>query len=316
MTTQPDLTVNIGSCELKNPVLAASGTFGYGSEYGRFVDLSHFGGIVTKTVTEQPWPGNPPPRAAETAAGMLNSIGLQNVGVDRFVQEKMPYLREVDAALIVNVGGGPEAEFVRVTERLTACGGIDALEINMSCPNVSGGMDFSTDPDRAGDLVAALREVTDLPLIAKLTPNVTDITQIARRVEEAGADAISAINTLRGMAVDIRTRRPVLGAVMGGLSGPAIKPVAVAAVYRIACEVRIPVIGIGGIMSGEDAVEFLLAGATAVQVGTASFVEPGTGASVAREIAGWCAGQHVSAVREITGSIQVPSQEDVPCHSS
>ena len=313
---QPDLTVNIGSLQLRNPVLAASGTFGYGSEYGRFVDLSELGGIVTKTLTPEPWPGNPPPRAAETAAGMLNSIGLQNVGVEAFVREKMPYLRKMDTALIVNVGGGPVEEFVHVTERLADCDGIDALEINMSCPNVSGGMDFSTDPRRAAELVTALRGLTNLPLIAKLTPNVTDITQIARSVEEAGADAVSAINTLQGMAVDIWTRRPMLGAVTGGLSGPAIKPVAVAAVYRIASQVSIPVIGIGGIMCAEDAVEFLVAGATAVQIGTANFVEPTAGATVAREMAEWCAASEVQSVRGLIGTIQIPSQEDEPCHPS
>ncbi|MDE2848068.1 MAG: dihydroorotate dehydrogenase [Gemmatimonadota bacterium] len=316
MTAPPDLTVNIGALKLRNPVLAASGTFGYGSEYGRFVDLSDFGGIVTKTLTPEPWPGNPPPRAAETAAGMLNSIGLQNVGVEAFIRDKMPYLREVDTALIVNVGGGPVEEFVYVTERLSDCEGIDALEINMSCPNVSGGMDFSTDPRRAAELVSTLRGITGLPLIAKLTPNVTDIGEIARSVEEAGADAISAINTLRGMAVDIRTRLPMLGAVTGGLSGPAIKPVAVAAVYRIACQVAVPVIGIGGIMSGEDAVEFLVAGATAVQVGTATFVEPRAGPSVARALAEWCAASEVHSVRSLIGSIQIPSHEDAPCHRS
>ena len=316
MTTQPDLTVNIGSLELRNPVLAASGTFGYGSEYGRFVDLSDFGGIVTKTLTPEPWPGNPPPRAAETAAGMLNSIGLQNVGVEAFVREKMPYLKNMNTALIVNVGGGPVEEFVRVTERLADCEGIDALEINMSCPNVSGGMDFSTDPRRAAELVSALRGRTRLPLIAKLTPNVTDISLIARSVEQAGADAVSAINTLRGMAIDIRTRRPMLGAVTGGLSGPAIKPVAVAAVYRIAAQVNIPVIGIGGIMSGEDAAEFLVAGATAVQVGTANFVQPSAGATVAKEMADWCAASDVGRIRDIIGSIRIPPLEDVPCHPS
>ena len=316
MTAQPDLTVNIGALKLRNPVLAASGTFGYGSEYGRFVDLSDFGGIVTKTLTPEPWPGNPPPRAAETAAGMLNSIGLQNVGVEAFIRDKMPYLREVDTALIVNVGGGPVEEFVYVTERLSDCEGIDALEINMSCPNVSGGMDFSTDPRRAAELVSTLRGITELPLIAKLTPNVTDIGEIARSVEEAGADAISAINTLRGMAVDIRTRRPMLGAVTGGLSGPAIKPVAIAAVYRIANQVAVPVIGIGGIMSGEDAVEFLVAGATAVQVGTATFVEPRAGPSVARTLAEWCDASQVHSVRSLIGSLQIPSPEDAPCHRS
>ena len=305
--TQPDLSVRIGKLYLENPVLVASGTFGYGSEYGHFVDISLLGGIVTKTLTPEPWPGNPPPRAAETAAGMLNSIGLQNVGVEAFIREKMPYLRTLDTAIIVNVGGGPLEEFVYVTERLADCEGIDALEINMSCPNVSGGLDFSTDPRRAAQLIGTLRRVTSLPIIAKLTPNITDITEIATHVEEAGADAISTINTIRGMAIDISTRRPKLGAIMGGLSGPAIKPVAVAAVYQVAKRVRIPVIGIGGIFSAEDALEFMIAGATAVQVGTANFVEPRTGATVVDGLAAWCTASDVPAIREVIGSIELPS---------
>lgn len=305
--TQPDLSVRIGKLYLENPVLVASGTFGYGSEYGHFIDISLLGGIVTKTLTPEPWPGNPPPRAAETAAGMLNSIGLQNVGVEAFIREKMPYLRTLDTAIIVNVGGGPLEEFVYVTERLADCEGIDALEINMSCPNVSGGLDFSTDPRRAADLIGTLRRVTSLPIIAKLTPNITDITEIATHVEEAGADAISTINTIRGMAIDISTRRPKLGAIMGGLSGPAIKPVAIAAVYQVAKRVRIPVIGIGGISSAEDALEFMIAGATAVQVGTANFVEPRTGATVVDGLAAWCTAADVPAIREVIGSIELPS---------
>ncbi|MDP7238388.1 MAG: dihydroorotate dehydrogenase, partial [Candidatus Latescibacteria bacterium] len=297
--TQPDLTVRIGKLHLENPVLVASGTFGYGSEYGHFVDISRLGGIVTKTLTPEPWPGNPPPRAAETAAGMLNSIGLQNVGVEAFIREKMPYLRTLDTAIIVNVGGGPLEEFVYVTERLADCEGIDALEINMSCPNVSGGLDFSTDPRRAAQLIGTVRRVTSLPIIAKLTPNITDITEIATHVEEAGADAISAINTIRGMAIDVSTRRPKLGAIMGGLSGPAIKPVAIAAVYQVAKRVRIPVIGIGGISSAEDALEFMIAGATAVQIGTANFVEPRTGATVIDGLATWCTASDVPAIRDV-----------------
>lgn len=314
--TQPDLSIRLGSLQLKNPVLVASGTFGYGSEYGRFVDVERLGGIVTKTLTPTPWPGNPPPRAAETAAGMLNSIGLQNVGVEGFIRDKLPYLRTLDTALIVNVGGGPVEEFIHVTERLADCDGIDALEINMSCPNVSGGMDFSTDPRRAAELIARLRRLTPLPLIAKLTPNVTDITEIAVSVEEAGADAVSAINTLRGMAIDVETRRSKLGAGMGGLSGPAIKPVAVAAVYRIAGRIRIPVIGIGGIVEAEDALEFLMAGATAVQVGTANFVDPRTGTHIIDGLADWCRRHEIHAVRDLIGSIRRPSQEALPCHPS
>lgn len=305
--SEPDLSVSIGSLRLKNPVLVASGTFGYGAEYGRFLDLSRLGGIVTKTLTPTPWPGNPPPRAAETAAGMLNSIGLQNVGVEAFIRDKMPYLRTLDTALIVNVGGGPLEEFVAVMERLADCAGVDAIEVNMSCPNVAGGMDFSTDPRRAGDLISTLRRHTHLPLIAKLTPNVTDITEIAASVADSGADAISAINTLRGMAIDVKTRRPRLGAVMGGLSGPAIKPVALAAVYRIVRRVSIPVIGIGGIMSAEDALEFLIAGATAIQVGTANFVEPRTGTTVIEGLNDWLKTTAVSSIRELIGSVELPS---------
>ena len=314
--TQPDLSIQIGSLCLKNPVLVASGTFGYGSEYGSFMDVSRLGGIVTKTLTPEPWPGNPPPRAAETAAGMLNSIGLQNVGVDGFIRDKLPYLRTVDTALIVNVGGGPIDEFVSVTERLADCEGIDAFEINMSCPNVAGGLDCSTDPLRAAELISRLRRLTPRPIIAKLTPNVTDITEIAASVEEAGADAISAINTLRGMAIDVETRRPKLGAVMGGLSGPAIKPVAVAGVWRIAECVRIPVIGIGGITEAGDALEFLMAGATAVQVGTANFVEPRTGINVIEGLTDWCLKHEVDTIRELIGSIRLPSNEAIPCHHS
>jgi len=295
--------VRMGALVLKNPILVASGTFGYGSEYGRFLDLSRLGGIVTKTLTPTPWPGNPPPRAAETASGMLNSIGLQNVGVEAFITEKMPYLRTLDTARIVNIGGGPLEEFVEVMEKLVGCEGIDAFEINMSCPNVAGGMDFSTDPPRAAELIGALRKITPLPLIAKLTPNVTDIAGIAAAVEEAGADAVCAINTLRGMAIDIETRRPRLGAIMGGLSGPAIKPVALAAVYRIARRVRIPVIGVGGIMSAEDALEFLMAGASAVQVGTANFVDPRTGATVADDLRDWLVKKGIQTVHDVIGSL-------------
>ena len=312
--SRTDLSVHIGSLHLKNPVLAASGTFGYGSEYGRFVDVSKLGGIVTKTLTLKPWPGNPPPRAAETASGMLNSIGLQNVGVAAFIKEKLPYLQTLDTALVVNVGGGPSDEFVHVTERLVDCEGIDAFEINMSCPNVAGGLDFSTDPVQAAALVSRLRKLTDLPLIAKLTPNVTDITEVAATVEDAGADAVSAINTIRGMAIDVGTRRPKLGANMGGLSGPAIKPVAVAAVWLIASRIKIPVIGIGGIADAADALEFMIAGATGMQVGTANFVEPRTGVTIIDDMHAWCRDHDVHAIRDLIGSVELSSQEAIQCH--
>lgn len=302
--THPDLSVAIGALRLKNPVLVASGTFGYGIEYAGLVDIKRLGGIITKTLTPQPWPGNMPPRAAETAAGMLNSIGLQNVGVDGFIRDKLPYLRTVDTAVIVNIGGGLLDEFVDVAERLADCDGIDAIEVNMSCPNVSGGMDFSTDPRRAAQLITRLRQIISLPLIAKLTPNVTDIGEIARSVEDAGADAVSAINTLRGMAIDVKTRRPKLGGITGGLSGPAIKPVAVAAVWKIARLVRIPVIGIGGIMGMEDALEFLIAGATAIQVGTANFVAPRTATDIAAGLYTYCAETGIDSIRQLIGSLQ------------
>ncbi|MBI4553091.1 MAG: dihydroorotate dehydrogenase [Candidatus Latescibacteria bacterium] len=302
----PDLSVTIGSLRLKNPVLVASGTFGYGTEYAGLVDLSRLGGIVTKTLTPEAWPGNDPPRAAETAAGMLNSIGLQNVGVEGFIRDKLPYLQTVDTAVIVNIGGGPIEEFVAVAERLADCDGIDGIEVNMSCPNVAGGMDFSTDPRRAAQLITRLRKVVDLPLIAKLTPNVTDIGEIARSVEEAGADAVSAINTLRGMAIDVKTRRPKLGGITGGLSGPAIKPVAVAAVWSIARRVTIPIIGIGGIMSTEDALEFLIAGAAAIQVGTANFVNPKTGTDIVAGLDTYCAQEGITSIRSLIGSARVP----------
>jgi dihydroorotate dehydrogenase (NAD+) catalytic subunit len=303
---QPDLSVRLGKLLLKNPVMTASGAFGYGREYEDAADLDRLGGIVTKAVTLKPRPGNPPPRIIETASGMLNAIGLANVGVKAFIEQKMPFLRTVDTCIVVNVAGSTVEEYVAVSRRLDACNGVDALEINISCPNVKvGGISFGADPKLAFEVLSAVRKATTLPLIAKLTPNVTDIAPIARAAEEAGADALSLINTLYGMAVDVGTRKPLLGNVTGGLSGPAIKPVALAMVWRAASAVGIPVIGIGGIMSAMDVLEFIIVGATAIQVGTANFVDPGCPVRIVEELGRYCVEQGVRRISELVGTLDV-----------
>jgi dihydroorotate dehydrogenase (NAD+) catalytic subunit len=301
----PDLSVSIGNLRLKNPVLVASGTFGYGEEMAGFTNLSRLGGIVTKTVTRVPRSGNPPPRTVETATGMLNSIGLENVGIERFIEEKMPFLRRVKTAVIANIAGEDPPDFVALARRLAGEDGIDALELNLSCPNVAGGLDFSRDPELASKVVSGVRGVIRVPLIAKLSPNVSAIEPIARACERAGADALSLINTLVGMAIDIRSRRPRLGNVFGGLSGPAIKPVALAMVHKAARVVGIPVIGIGGIMTGEDAVEFLLAGAAAVQIGTANFIDPRAGEKVLAGLLNYCRKEKVKDLEELVGGLRI-----------
>lgn len=272
-----EIDVKIGSQVLHNPVGVASGTFGYGSEYERLIDLNSLGALYTKAVTPEPREGNDIPRIVETTAGMLNSIGLANVGVDKFISDKIPYLAGFDCAVVVNVAGAVEEDYISVIEKLET--NIDVIwgyEINISCPNVKkGGIAFGTDCIQVESLTAALKKRTDRPVIVKLTPNVTDIGEIAKSAEAGGADAISCINTLRGMIVDIHKKRPVLPMKTGGLSGPAILPVGVALTYQAARAVSIPVIGLGGIMSGEDAVQYLLAGASAVQIGTGTFVDPG-----------------------------------------
>ena len=274
-STAVDLSVQIGKLSLQNPVMTASGTFGYGREYEDLTHLDRLGAIVTKAVTLKPRAGNPPPRIVETSAGMLNAIGLANVGVAGFIEEKMPFLRTVDTRVIVNVAGSTVDEYVEVSRRLDGCEGVDALEINISCPNVKqGGISFGADPALASEVISSVRKATRLPLIAKLTPNVTDISPIARAAQDAGADALSLINTLYGLAVDPATRKPLLSNVTGGLSGPAIKPVALRMVYDVAGAIDIPVVGCGGIATANDAIEFLIAGASAVQVGTASFTTP------------------------------------------
>jgi dihydroorotate dehydrogenase (NAD+) catalytic subunit len=269
-----DLSVELGPLKLRNPILVASGTFGYGREMEKLVDLSLLGGILPKTITRQPRPGNAPWRTVETASGLLNSIGLDNDGIDYFLDNHIPYLRTLDTAVIVSVAGKSCEEFVELSGRLSGVDGVDAIELNISCPNVSGGVDFGIDPDLCEQVVRGCRQACSLPLLAKLTPNVSRISEIAKAAEQAGADAISCINTLLGMSIDWRSRKPLLGNVLGGLSGPAIKPVALRCVYQVARAVSIPVVGIGGIATIDDVMEFLAAGASAVQVGTANYYDP------------------------------------------
>ncbi|HQB93125.1 MAG TPA: dihydroorotate dehydrogenase [Smithellaceae bacterium] len=274
-TKSINMSVKIGTLKLKNPVMTASGTFGYGGEYADYVDLNKLGAIVVKGLSLKPRAGNPPPRIMETPSGMLNAVGLQNIGVDTFIEEKLPILRKYDTNVIANIYGETYDEYKKVAQKLTSAKGVHALEVNISCPNVrKGGLSFGADPKSAAAVTRKVKEVTGLPVIVKLTPNVTDITAIAAAVEKAGADAISLINTLTGMSVDIFTRRPHLKNVTGGLSGPAIKPVALRMVWQVLQKISIPVIGIGGIMNAEDALEFLILGTKAVQIGTANFINP------------------------------------------
>ena len=270
-----DLSVKIGSKTLPNPVGVASGTFGYGSEYEELLDLSCVGAIFTKAVTLAPRGGNDIPRIIETPSGILNSIGLANVGVDKFISEKMPYLKKLPCAIVANVAGSTEDEYFRVVEKLEAADELWGYEINVSCPNVKeGGLAFGTDPMQVERLTSALRKLTAKPLIVKLTPNVTDITVIARAAQDGGADAVSLINTLVGMVIDVKNKKPVLAAKTGGLSGPAVRPVGVALTYRVSRAVSIPVIGMGGISNADDALQYMLAGASSIQIGTANFIDP------------------------------------------
>lgn len=270
-----NLEVNIGGIKMKNPVATASGTFGFGREYSGFVDLNRLGAVVIKGTTLLPRPGNPAPRIAETPAGMLNAIGLENPGVEAVVEQYLPFLREFDVPVIVNIAGDTVEDYVRLAQRLDRQTGVAGLEVNISCPNVKkGGMLFGSDPDSAAEVIRGVKAATSLPVIAKLSPNVTSIAAVAESVAQAGADALSLINTLLGMAIDIRSKRPVLGNTMGGLSGPAVRPVALRAVWQVFKAVKIPILGMGGIASGEDALQFIMAGASAVAVGTANFVNP------------------------------------------
>ncbi len=301
-----DLSTQIASLRLQNPVLTASGTFGYAEEFADFYDLNRLGGVVTKTVTIEPRPGNAPPRICETPAGMLNSIGLPNVGVEQFIAEKWPFLSRLVNAVIINVAGKTPDDFVRAVERLDALDGIAAFELNYSCPNVKeGGLSFSSNPRVAEQVTAMVRKVTRRPLITKLTPNVTSISEIGRACEAAGADAVSAINTLVGMAIDIHSRKPRLASITGGLSGPAIRPVALAKVFELARVLRIPVIGIGGIQSAADALEFILAGAAALQIGTANFMNPGAALEVVEGLEHYCAGQKIARLMDLRGAVKL-----------
>ena len=280
-----NLSVNLGKIRLRNPVIVASGTFGFGEEFEDFFDLNELGAIIPKGISLKPMAGNPPPRLFETEGGILNSIGLQNPGVDVFMKEKLPYFEKIRTPLIVNFFGTTEREYVELARRLAESPRIEGLEMNISCPNVRKcGVVFSTDPRMTYRLVRAVRKAVSIPLMVKLSPNVTDIAAIARSAEEGGADAVSLINTIRAMAVNIHTRRAELGNIIGGLSGPAIKPIALRMVWEVKNAVSIPVIGMGGIMKAEDAIEFLMVGATAIQIGTANLVNPGTALAVARGI--------------------------------
>ncbi|MCL6584858.1 MAG: dihydroorotate dehydrogenase [bacterium] len=301
-----DIRVNLAGLELKNPVMVASGTFGYGQEYARFIDLNQLGAIVVKGVSAQPMAGNPPPRLVETPAGLLNSIGLQNVGLEVFIRDKLPFLQGIDSVVIVNILGHTVEEYVTLATELSKHPRVDALEINISCPNVErGGLAFGTDRQATFEVVQAVRQATHLPLITKLSPNVADIVPIARSAQDAGSDAVSLINTILGMAIDIHQRKPVLAKTVGGLSGPAIKPIALRMVWQVSQAVDIPVIGMGGIMSGDDAIEFLLAGASAVSIGTALFVDPQAPIKVLKGIEEYMKRYRFHSIREIVGQLDI-----------
>ncbi|MBN2034132.1 MAG: dihydroorotate dehydrogenase [Deltaproteobacteria bacterium] len=301
----PDLTTLLGPLELKNPVITASGTFGYGLEYEPLVNLKALGAIVVKGLSLKPISGNPPPRIVETACGMLNAIGLANIGLEAFLKDKLPRLREIDTRVIANIYGHHIEEYGELAKALKGVEGVHALEVNVSCPNVErGGMAFGIDPVIAARVTETVVRNTDKPVIVKLSPNVTDITLVAKAVEGAGADIISLINTITGMAVDIESRTPKLGNIFGGLSGPAIKPVALRMVYQVARAVKIPLIGMGGIMDYRDALEFLIVGAQAVEIGTANFVKPGASQSVVEGLSKYCVDHGVKRIGEIVGSLK------------
>ncbi len=300
-----DLQVDVGGIRLKNPVMTSSGTFGYGAEFKDLIDLNRLGGIVVKGLSLEPARGNPAPRIVETACGMLNAIGLENVGIEAFVQDKLPFLKTLSTPVFVNLYGRTIEEYAALTRRVDEIEGIAGIEVNISCPNVSaGGCAFGVDPETVYLLVKTLRAQTRLPLMVKLSPNVTDITVIARSAEDAGADAISLINTITGMAIDIDTRRPKLANITGGLSGPAIKPVALRMVWQVAESVRIPVVGMGGIMTARDALEFLIAGASAIQVGTANFVNPQATMNILDGIGEYLIDRNIPRLTDIIGTLE------------
>ncbi len=301
-----DLTTDLGFLKLRNPVLTASGTFGYGLEYEPYVDLAKLGGIVVKGLYYGPREGNPPPRLVETASGLINAIGLQGVGVEAFAAQVLPRLRRIDTAVIVNVCGADDDEYEAVVKFLDTLEGVAAYELNISCPNVKKeGACPALSTQRTFDLVKRIKAVSRRPVVTKLSPNVTSIIEIAQAAEEAGTDAVALVNTFLAMSIDLETRRPKLGNVYGGLSGPAIKPIALRMVHQVASRLKVPVIGMGGIMTGTDALEFLVAGAAAVEVGTASFADPDAAARIVAEIERWCEAHGIGAVRDVVGTLRV-----------
>ena len=304
VSPMPTLAVTLGRLKLPNPILVASGTFGYAREMAGFVNLSRLGGILPKTITKAPRPGNAPWRTIETPSGMLNSIGLDNDGIEAFIEHHLPYLGSLGTPIIVSIAGSTHEDFVEMSARLDGQPGVAAIELNISCPNVSHGVDFGTDPAMCEKVVRGCRAACNLPILAKLTPNVTNIGQIAIAAEAGGADAISVINTVQGMAVDWRRRRPMLGNVLGGLSGPAIKPIALRCVYQVAQKVKTPIIGIGGIATLDDVLEFLVTGATAVQIGTANFYNPTVSMTILDGLPGALSTLNASSITEIVGTLQ------------
>jgi len=301
-----NMRVNIGGIELKNPVMTASGTFGYAREFERLIDLNRLGAIIVKGLSLEPSRGNPPPRIVETPCGMLNAIGLENVGLEAFVKEKLTVLKMIEPPVFVNIYGKSIADYAELASRLEDIEELSGIEVNISCPNVTcGGMAFGAYPESAAQVVRAVRKRTTRPLMVKLSPNVTDITEIARRVEGEGADSISLINTITGMAIDIETRRPKLANITGGLSGPAIRPVALRMVWQVAQAVNVPVVGVGGIMTAKDALEFLIAGAVAVQVGTANFINPHATIDIIEGIEAFLTEKNVTELADIIGSLKV-----------
>jgi len=300
-----DLSVNLGRLRLKNPILVASGTFGYAKEMEGVVELGRLGGIIPKTVTKRPRAGNAPPRTVETPSGLLNAIGLDNDGIDHFLAHHVPYLRTLPTSVIGNIAGETEDEFVEMAARLDAATGLAGVELNLSCPNVSGGLDFATNAEVTRRIVQRVREACPLPILAKLTPNVTDVISIAQAAADGGADAVSLVNTFVGMAVDWKRRRPILGNVTGGLSGPAIKPLALRIVWQVATKIRIPVIGIGGIGTVDDVMEYIVAGASAVQIGTANFYDPTASMRILDELPAALERIGAKSIREVVGTLRV-----------
>ncbi len=306
MEKTPQLKVDLSGLKLKNPVMTASGTFGYGEEFSQLTNLHRIGAIVAKGISLSPRPGNQPPRITETAAGMLNAIGLENVGVKKFIAEKIPFLKNCNTRVIANILGDRVEDYGELCAILSDCNGVDAIEVNISCPNVKkGGVAFGTDPKMVAEVTKICKENSRLPIIIKLSPNVTDITLTAKAAEGAGADCLSLINTLTGMAIDAEKKRPVLANIIGGLSGPAIKPVALRMVWQTAKAVKIPVIGIGGIMTATDAIEFILAGASAVQVGTANFINPRAAEDIVAGISDYMSRHGIENINELRGALNI-----------